>query len=103
MSVVLGVSQVLVAEILQSLCEDASPKGSTLSWGCVLRISPGLCWLSVPALGSGLLQARVAAALILSPLGLWLSRPAIALFELLLQFLPWNVAQGQPEDLASDS
>lgn len=42
--------------------------------------------LSVPALGSELLQSGVAAALILSPLGLCLSGPAIALFELFLQF-----------------
>lgn len=32
-----------VAAILQCLHGDASPKGSTLSWGCVLRISP--CFL----------------------------------------------------------
>lgn len=55
-----------------------------------------MCWLSVPALGSGLLQSGVAAALTLSPLGLWLSAPVIALFELFLQFLHWSLAQGQP-------
>lgn len=44
-----------VAAILQCLHGDASPKASSLSWGRVLRISPGVCWLSVPPLGSGLL------------------------------------------------
>lgn len=42
-----------VAAILQCLHGDAFPKGSTLSWRSVLRISPGLCWLSVPALALG--------------------------------------------------
>lgn len=55
-----------------------------------------MCWLSVPALGSGLLHSGVAAVLILVSLGLWLSGPAIALSELFLQFLHWSLAQGQP-------
>lgn len=66
-----------------------------------------MCCLSVPALGSGLLHSGVAAALVLSPLRLWLSGPAIALSELFLQFLHWSLAQGQPQsrdshELSSD-
>lgn len=72
-----------MAAILKCLHGDASPKGSTLCWGCPVEDLP---WFSVPALGSGLLHSGVTAALILSPLGLCLSGPAIVLFELFLQF-----------------
>lgn len=53
-----------------------------------------MCWLSVPALDSGLLQSGVAAALILSPLGLCPSGPAIALFELFIHFFALELSTG---------
>lgn len=100
--VVLGVSQVLCG------CNPAMPAWRCFSQGfhpqlqkCVEDL-PWFVLAFCASFSSGLRQSGVAAALILSPLGLWLSGPAIALFELFLQFLHWKVAQ-ESHDLASES
>lgn len=74
-----------VAAILQCLQGDASPKGSTLSWGCVLTFCASFGLWAAAVWGGCCPNSQPPWAV-----ALW------ALFELFLQFLHWSLAGGQP-------